>query len=311
MMANIRRQILQAMDIDAVKNNNTVRTLKSSARDFSIFCKSSGIRDFSSVTVKTVQDYADFLSDHYSAATVHTKLFGACRALHVSMKDIEKPIRASGDITRGRENDCNLQGKRELTMEKYKRLVDFQRGVGIRRAELQRLKPDCLVRDGAGVLCIRVDRGKGGKMQLQRILPGHEDRVLEILRESAGEKTVFSKIEMSNHINLHGIRAEVAREAYDYYAGRLAADPIYRKELIRELADRYRLYNKEGKNAGAVVRWVKSFAVGGEYRLRGDNKIKAFAEGRPVTYDRVALMAVSVFHLSHWRLDVTVTNYMV
>lgn len=31
---------------------------------------------------------------------------------------------------------------------------------------------------------------------------------------------------------------------------------------------------------------------------------------RPLRYDRVALMAVSVFHLAHWRADVTVSNYM-
>ena len=29
-----------------------------------------------------------------------------------------------------------------------------------------------------------------------------------------------------------------------------------------------------------------------------------------VAYDRLALMAVSVFHLAHWRADVTVKNYM-
>ena len=30
----------------------------------------------------------------------------------------------------------------------------------------------------------------------------------------------------------------------------------------------------------------------------------------PTAYNRLALMAVSVFHLSHWRLDVTVCNYI-
>ena len=32
--------------------------------------------------------------------------------------------------------------------------------------------------------------------------------------------------------------------------------------------------------------------------------------GRAVAYDRLALMAVSVFHLAHWRAEVTVKNYM-
>lgn len=44
-------------------------------------------------------------------------------------------------------------------------------------------------------------------------------------------------------------------------------------------------------------------------RKEGANK-QGKAEATEARYNRLALMAVSVFHLSHWRLDVTVTNYM-
>ncbi|HFI0660421.1 TPA: hypothetical protein ACGO48_000654, partial [Streptococcus suis] len=46
------------------------------------------------------------------------------------------------------------------------------------------------------------------------------------------------------------------------------------------------------------------------YILRGSNKAKAIASGIPIVYNRLALMAVSVLNLSHWRLSVTVTNYI-
>lgn len=36
----------------------------------------------------------------------------------------------------------------------------------------------------------------------------------------------------------------------------------------------------------------------------------AIRKGLLTEYNRLALMAVSVFHLSHWRLDVTVSNYL-
>ena len=39
--------------------------------------------------------------------------------------------------------------------------------------------------------------------------------------------------------------------------------------------------------------------------------MNARAAGVPTEYSRLALLAVSVFHLSHWRLDVTVTNYLI
>lgn len=45
------------------------------------------------------------------------------------------------------------------------------------------------------------------------------------------------------------------------------------------------------------------------YRLRGDNMTKALASGSPTEYNCLALMYVSVKHLAHWRLDITVTNY--
>ena len=47
------------------------------------------------------------------------------------------------------------------------------------------------------------------------------------------------------------------------------------------------------------------------YKLRGENLRKARALGLPEEYNRLALMCVSVLHLSHWRLDVTTTNYLV
>ena len=47
------------------------------------------------------------------------------------------------------------------------------------------------------------------------------------------------------------------------------------------------------------------------YRLRGENRQKAIEQDKETEYNRLALMMVSVFHLSHWRLDVTVTNYLI
>lgn len=50
--------------------------------------------------------------------------------------------------------------------------------------------------------------------------------------------------------------------------------------------------------------------VEGNYYIRDNNHRLALAHGLLVKYDRLALMAVSVFHLSHWRNDVTVANYL-
>jgi hypothetical protein len=49
----------------------------------------------------------------------------------------------------------------------------------------------------------------------------------------------------------------------------------------------------------------------GTYYLRGANRQAAIERGRPVEYDRLGLLAVSVFSLSHWRLDVVSKFYII
>ena len=49
---------------------------------------------------------------------------------------------------------------------------------------------------------------------------------------------------------------------------------------------------------------------GRPYIVRGDNRKIALEKGYATEYNRLALMAVSVFHLSHWRTNVALTNYM-
>ena len=48
----------------------------------------------------------------------------------------------------------------------------------------------------------------------------------------------------------------------------------------------------------------------GRYYLRGANRRVAVERGRPTSYDRLSLACVSLFHLSHFRNEVTVKHYM-
>lgn len=118
--------------------------------------------------------------------------------------------------------------------------------------------------------------------------------------------------EIGSHINYHEIRREVARKSYDYYRDRTQNDPDYTRGLKVELVKRYMEMHPKKPTRKQAIKWVKDM-IGlseGQYILRGGNKQKAIESGKPVVYDRLSLLAVSVFHLSHWRLDVTVNNYM-
>ena len=245
-----------------------------------------------------------------SPSTIHTKLAPVCKGFKISMRDVKHPRRTADRITRGRRPDVNQQGRAELENSRFSDSVTLARASGLRRAELGKVASADYVRDESGYPCLRV-RGKGGKLQLQRILPAHQKEVEELAkyRFDFFDESVpmLGADEMGSHVNYHSIRADVAREAYAYYAERLRTEPEYREQLRRELVARYDAYHRAG--AGERQRFIESSC--GVYKLRGANAEKARAAGRPVEYDRTALLAVSVFHLSHWRLDVTVTNYMV
>lgn len=298
-----------------ITDNHTISAYKKDCKLFANYCRTNGLKTYSDVKKECrsiLQGYERYMEEcGYTASTIHRRLASPCKGLGVSMKEIKKPKRLSGKIIRGRDISANVQGKRELKKEKYKRLIEFQKCVGIRRSELGRLKGKDLCIDESGKLCVRVKRGKGGKEQLQRILDNDIETVKKIFSGIESDESVFSLDEMKNKIDLHSIRREQAQRAYSYYLGRIHREPEYSMQAKRELVKRYAIYNKN-RTEGKPMEWLeKNLKRGQPYYIRGDNRRKALAQNKSVEYDRLALLMVSVFHLSHWRLDVTVTNYII
>lgn len=308
---SIQSTLIEAA-LKGITDNQTVTAYKKDCKLFAAYCKEQGVKRPDQLQWKEkelLQGYEKELeASGYSPATIHRRLAAPCKATGISMSEIEKPKRTSGKITRSRNEKANRQGKREMEDERYSRLVTFQRAVGIRRAELARLTAIDLTTDESGYLCVYVAKGKGGKRQLQRILPEDEITVLEIFQVADPGQKLFSPEEMQNKIDLHGLRREHAQEAYKYYADRLKNEPEYKYELRKELAARYKEFHRPGDSNKKFLHDIMNEEP---YKLRGNNYQKAIEQGKETEYNRLALMAVSVFHLSHWRLDVTVTNYMI
>lgn len=295
-----------------------------------------------------LQGYADSLAatGRYSPATLHTYLAPICtaferrtadelrkgtpklqdglkrylervervdrrgRTVHIPLsKTINKPIRSADRIIRGRSAEKNLQGRRQVGQARYARVSGLQAALGIRRDELAHLRGRDLCRDEKGYLCVKVASGKNGKEQLQRILPGHLQQVEQSFEGIAPDQFVLTKNELANKINLHGMRADLAKEAYAYYADRLQHEPGYAAQLRDELQARYLAMRPGQEGTQAYTRYCKDLQQP-LYMLRGVNRDKALAIGRPIQYNRLAVMATSVYHLSHWRADVTVINYL-
>ena len=289
-----------------IENNKTSTAYKRHIKNFAKWAKGNGYKKPESITVEVIQEYENYLENdprNYSPSTIHTYIAPVCSAAGVSMDKIRKPKRSARSITRGRERDTdgqpiaqNLQGRRQEKDPKYERLVALQAVLGIRRNELRHLVGADLINRGKSCY-VRVRRGKGGK-------------------EVGPEQRVFSNEETNNKINLHGLRAKHGKDCYNYYAEMLERDPAAAEQLRALLLRRWDKGHEKLKNenpkawAFQRARFISDMDDR-PYKLRSDNLRKAQALGLPEEYNRLALMLVSVLHLSHWRLDVTATNYLI
>lgn len=192
--------------------------------------------------------------------------------------------------------------------------------VGGRRAALGRLTGNCFVYDESGCPSVLFEKDKGGKSHKQKIRPEDVEAVKAYFDAVGPNERLFPKLDKD--LDLHGMRAENARRNYQYYA-EIASTPQGREQLRQQLWARYtdpeigckawlmaKANGDKAKMRKLEYRFQKQMADGIFY-LRGANRQAAIQRGRPVQYDRLALLAVSVFSLSHWRLDVVSKFYII
>ena len=199
-------------------------------------------------------------------------------------------------------------------------LVRFQEMVGGRRSALARLtgKDFGYDRFGNGFVIFRKD--KGGKEHHQLLINSDVAAVKAYFDQVRPDELLFPKLD--HDLDLHGIRAERARRAYLHYA-KVASTPEGREQLRQQLWARFTdpkigckawlLAQSNGDKAKMrklEYRFRKQMEDG-TYYLRGTNRQAAIERGRPVAYDRLAVLATSVFSLSHWRLDVAAKSYLI
>ncbi|HFI0351055.1 TPA: hypothetical protein ACGOZT_000578 [Streptococcus suis] len=299
--------------------NNTSRTsYKRSATRFAKWAKENNIKKISEISEEVLQQYHNNLQQdpkQYTPATIHTYLAPIAKAAGINLNRIRKQKRTSDKIVRGRQKEANSQGKKQELNSRFSRLMEFQQVVGIRRNELKALTGKDLKIDEHGNCYIFVKRGKGGKKQMQYILP-KDIALVKLTFAGIGEnEPVFTDEEMKNQINLHGLRAQHARDSYFFYLEKIQQNPKMRHALSHLLITRWEEGHQKLKQESPKQydRQRRNFIYDLRdelYILRGTNKSKAIASGMPIVYNRLALMAVSVLNLSHWRLSVTVTNYI-
>ena len=303
----LKRQITP----DNTDYDKTLKQTHKNIEKFSDFARNelgiNNTRQIAGREIATVQAYSDHLQKNgYSPATIHTYLAAPCKALNIPMQEIHKPIRYASAITKGRTNYKNEQGRKEELNPKYERFCNFQRITGIRREELENLKKNDFREDKNGFYVIVV--GKGGKYQEQKIERPEDIAYIKQAIKEAKNDYIFSKEECNNKINLHKMRAENAYKMYCYYKKRIETEKGYAEKLKKELLDRWDKFHDfdiAGRN-----KFIKEMR-NTPYITRASVREVAEANGKPVEYNRLAVMAVSVLQLSHWRANVTISNYLI
>lgn len=141
----------------------------------------------------------------------------------------------------------------------------------------------------------------------QRILEKDISFIRSYFESVKPNERVFDEKYFENNLNFHGIRAECAKEYYFEQLNRIKDNSEYVEELEKEIRARWR--NMNLKKDGNPKNFRKN-EWEGVYILRGKNRKLALEKGLPVCYDKRALLATSIFKLSHWRNDVTIASYL-
>lgn len=289
------------------ENNKTRQIYTFSYKKFINYCRKYHNVKSKEECALHIEDYIKHLKEKgVTASTLHTYLASICAYQNISMRNFEKPKRYTTEYKRGRINNGKTQrNDNNLDNEKYIRLVEFQKCVGLRRAELKNLRGCDFVYDESGNICVFVKKGKGGKKQYQRILPEDADFVKRYF--DGTENFIFSKEEMKNKLPLHYLRAKFAQRCYTYYL-KLAENPESRIKLEQEIKERWNKYNLNQKTG--TPKYLPKRLIEGNYYLRGKPRKFATENGLPIKYNKLALLAVSIFSLSHFRNDVSVLSYL-
>ena len=254
-----------------------------------------------------IQAYSDFLQkENYSASTIHTYLAAVCSVFEINLSTIQKPIRHVAEYKKGRAS-IDLNAQNDLKNPAWAYIVEFQRRAGIRRDELRRLTGADFVYDESHYPCVYVPKGKGGKMQYQRILEKDIDFIRSYFDSVPPTERIFDKKYFENNLNFHKLRAEAAKEYYAEQLKKIKENPAYAAKLEAEIRLRWQTMNLTKKGNPKKFKEVELHGV---YSLRGKNRALAIEKGLPLHYDKLALLATSIFKLSHWRNDVTVGSYL-
>lgn len=243
---------------------------------------------------KYIQEYIDVREARgLSADTLNTDLSALCKVFGRRTIEFRHPPRHGAHL----KNDPT-----KYNTETGETTRDVGVTTGLRRRELAHLKVDDIkFIDSETVHIFSI--GKGGKHNrtvLKGIVAVAKLKEYISRAEKTGNDFLLTKAEARVPDGLHYCRAMCAQITYNAVLQEMENNPAKRAEYIQKIKDEFKRCKRKLKEN-----------LDKPYRLRGYNREAALSIGKPIVYDRVAAMYVSLFILHHFRTNTTILHYLV
>ena len=190
----------------------TMQTYLQVANEYGNWLKEQGIKrpeDYD-IAKEMAKDYLEYRDAQGLSAWTINRDRAALSKIFGERIEYDTTTRTK-DIVRSRFS-CEYE-KHYNPNGKYKHLFDFCKATGLRRHEVEQIKPtDLKERDGR--FFVVVQQGKGGKYRESFILPQYEKQVLELFKNRQGEEKLFDKV--PKNIDIHSLRGQYAKGVYNH-----------------------------------------------------------------------------------------------
>lgn len=240
-----------------------------------------------------VQEYLNYQVDRgLSAYSVHTSCAALSKVFQTNMREYDIPKRQLCDITRSKGVHTNDA----LNNRRAGDVLEANRTLALRRNELKNLRASNFTDNGSTITMSTI--GKGGKHNETVFRHPEELAVVRnLLAGKAENDYIFNRESFQNDADFHQSRAEGFQLRYHRIIEDMRNRPEARDEYQQIIKDTFEAQGRECKED-----------LNNPYVCRGSHRASLIEQDISVTYDRTAVMMVSLE--SHFRSDVLVQHYL-
>ena len=211
---------------DHIYSINTYSTYEKHNNYFLAYCEDKGCKTLAQCREYVPEWLNGRIQQGLSPYTVQTEAaaLGKLYQCPVSEFGVDIPTRHRGDITRSRGVADRDRG---FSLEKNSEIINFARGTGLRRNELESLTKEQLrYRENEAYLVVK---GKGGRTREAPIVGPHRQEIIDKIERSEG--LVWDKV--PSHMDVHGYRSDYATAIYTAYSRDISQIPYKERYYCR------------------------------------------------------------------------------